>query len=133
MKFNTSIKNDRVKIAKEAIKIVTQYEINNGNIIIDVQHNSKYKGIDLLSKKNKKIKKIEVKGTTKEKNIPNAFASEFRNKILIADYLYLVYFNKKKYNLYIIPSKEIKTGDITEHKYYKFSSTFLNKLQKFKK
>ncbi|MDP2709428.1 MAG: hypothetical protein Q8O93_05320 [bacterium] len=119
-------------LSRTAVRFVADYEMKNDRQIIDVQSNKNFKGFDLISisKDSKDIKTIEIKGTTRDRGIPDAFETEFsRNKKLIATHLYVVYFeqdNPKK--LYIVPNSAIQPEHLKETVHYKFSSTFKTKI-----
>lgn len=130
------MQNER-NVSKKAIFFVERYERKQGREVINVQHNQAFKGFDLISiSKNKKdIRTIEVKGTIKEKGIPDCFETEFtRNKKLIATHMYVVsYINLEKPILYIIPASVFKPEHLKETLHYRISSNFKTKiLPKFK-
>ena len=124
------------KISKKAIKFVKEYEKRGGRKIIDVQTKSSFKGFDLISIGRKgDIRFIEVKGTKKERAIPDLFETEVTiRRRLVATHLYVVSFkNPKKPVLYMIPTKEIKPDDLEETRRYRVKSNFrTKKMDKFK-
>jgi len=75
----------------------------------DKKNNS---GFDIKLIRGKKVKKIEVKGSTKENGIPDAFQTEFdKNLKLIADYIYVVRYknnnNRTKHKIYVIKKSDV--------------------------
>jgi hypothetical protein len=54
----------------------------------------KYRGFDILAKRGSTSLKIEVKGSSKESDIPDCYWKEFvgkqKNHLLVADYMYIV-------------------------------------------
>ena len=107
----------------KAIEYVKNYERKEGREVKDVQNDRKYNGLDLISK-NGAVRKIEVKGTTKEKFFPGFLGTEFtNNKKLKATHLYVVHIKNNKYALYIIPRSKIKTKWVKKVPTYRITSS----------
>ena len=124
------------KISEKAVDFVKGYEKREGREVIDVQTKSSFKGFDLISiGREGDVRFIEVKGTEKEKAIPDLFETEVTiKKRLVATHLYVVSFNDPKNPvLYVIPTRSIKPEDLEETRRYRIRSTFQNKeMAKFK-
>jgi len=133
---------DENSISRKAVKIVMDYEIQQGREPIDMQTNAKFKGFDILSfsKDKKNIRAIEVKGTAvKNWGIPDLYETELtRTKKLVATHLYLIKFDpvtKEFEDLFIIPASEFKSEDFDSQISYRVKSNFYtrnNKLKKFR-
>jgi len=118
-------KEQKFDIGKEAVKFITKYEKKQNREVIDVQHNRKHKGYDILSiSKDGKKRKIEAKGTKWEFGIPDLHDTEVDNGVLVADFLYVVSFFDKKPKLYIIPREALSPEDFRPVKSYRVCSNF---------
>lgn len=132
---------DENSITNRAVKFVMDYEIKHGREAIDVQHNRRFKGCDIISisQDRKDVKIIEVKGNASQFGIPDLAENEVtRSGQLTAHFLYLVRFNpttKEVEKLFIIPASEFSKDDFQEFKSFRVKSNFYtrsNQLEKFK-
>jgi len=100
------------KTEVEAMKRAMQYEKDAGRYPVKAtdKNNPEHRGIDIISSINGQvIRRIEVKGTSKDEGIPDAFETELDdNKKLVADYLYVVInADKPNHRLIVIPKEEV--------------------------
>lgn len=113
-----------MRVELRAIDLAKHYFKERGYSVDHVSGKKGHGGYDLLICKGKKKVKIEVKGCTREWQIPDLFVTEFdEEKGLTADFLCVVYFiEKRKPSLCLIPREVIKPCDVTPKKAYRISS-----------
>jgi hypothetical protein len=118
-------------VARRAVRWVMNYERKHGKKVKDVQCDRHFLGCDIIrySDKKRAWEKVEVKGSTKPHGIPDCFQTEFtKNGKLVADFMYVVNFEKKKAKLYIIPKKAFKPEHTKIRIGYRISNTFKTKI-----
>src|SRR5713226_1524053 len=118
-----------MSIEKRAMRFVQCYLKKKEKFrqVEDVSRNPKHLGYDLIAKKGRKTRKIEVKGGTHIWGIPDPYFTEFKKttKRLVADFLYVVYFCKgKRTRLCKIPRKDIPPKFVIPRKTYRISGEF---------
>ncbi len=131
--MKTGKENIRHTIGIKAMNIIQEYLSSKKYKTEDVSHDARFKGIDLICVRGKKTFTAEVKGTTKQNSIPNAYSSEFKSQVFVADYLFVVWFMKqhkyKKYCIYQISRDQLKNEGLhKKHNYVKFSSQLKHNL-----
>jgi len=128
MQLEMLLINMAKSLSEKAIDFVIRYEKKRDCDCEDVQSNKKYKGFDLISRsrKNRELRKIEVKGTRNPGRIPDCFETEFIKGKLVATHLYAVGFGKsdRPVSLHIIPRKAIKPEHIMKTCRYRIKSAF---------
>jgi len=81
-------------------------------------------GFDFKYNENGRTIKIEVKGTEKDYNIPNCYTTEFKEKVLTADLLYVVYYeNDTPKRLFAMPREVINPKYITSREIWHIKKT----------
>lgn len=118
-----------MRIEIRAISLSKRYFTEQGYNVEDVSRKRGHNGYDfLITRKGKKLK-IEVKGCSRKWQIPDLFSAEFdQDKILIADFLCIVYFiESEKPSICVIPRKAIPPGDVIPKMGYRISSRFKKK------
>ena len=115
---------DRIEL--KAIRAAKTYLKNRGYSVADVSKDRRHKGYDLLARKDRKTLKIEVKGCSRPWGIPDPYVTEFdKEKRLVADFLYVVYFiGRKEPKLCVIPREAIKPEYVAPKLGYRISSKF---------
>ncbi len=97
-----------------AVKFVENYLHKKGDKYQNVTRDKSYPGCDIIVYINGKLKKIEVKGSGKEKGIPDCYNSEFDKKLQFnPDFLYIVRLNNK--------NKPIQLQKLTKKEIDKFA------------
>jgi hypothetical protein len=86
--------------------------------------NSEHRGFDLRASKKREIFKIEVKGCSREWQIPDIYETERgQDGKLVADVLCVVYFiENQKPKICLIPRHAIEPSDLTKKIGYRISS-----------
>lgn len=115
-------------IEQKAIKYSIRHLTKKGYGVKNVSKARGHNGYDLLAIKGGRRSKIEVKGCARPWGIPDFYFTEFnKNKRLVANYVYVVYFLRgQKPNLCIIPRKAFKPEFIIPKRGYRISGRFKN-------
>lgn len=88
-----------------------------------------HKGYDIVIHYERKLLKIEVKGSTKKRGIPDAFQTEFdQNRKLIADFLYIVRFDGSAHEIYALSKEVIDSYSHNIVYHIKLSSSLITEL-----
>jgi len=120
MKSNKLTANE---VSKKAMKIAFDYYSSGRARVQNVSTDRKHKGYDLLVPRRGKALRVEVKGCSKEWQIPDFFHTEFNEqRQLVADILCVVYLIGKKTTLCEIPRKAIRPEWVEETRRYRISS-----------
>ena len=81
-----------MRVEIRAIELAKQYYANQGYLVDDVSNTRGHNGYDFVVKRSDKRTTVEVKGCTREWQIPDLFHTEVDEKRrLVADYLLVVY------------------------------------------
>jgi Protein NO VEIN, C-terminal len=102
--------------------------------IADVEDKrSSHEGYDFLFiYRDQHREKVEVKGNAEDRGIPDMRTSEFKDKKLKADFLYLIAYAKRpKKKIYIIPANEIKPENLKELSTYRIRGFGKRNLSRF--
>ncbi len=113
-------------IEQKAIIVAKRYLRNRDYAVEDVTRNREHKGYDLFATKGEETLKIEVKGCTRPRGIPDPYVTEFdEEKRLVADFLYVVYFiGKRDPKLCTIPRDAINPEYVTPKHSFRISAKF---------
>lgn len=80
------------RIELQAIRIAKSYFEDQGYSVKDVSRVRGHNGYDLVVTRGNELQKVEVKGCSREWQIPDLFSTEFdENRRLVADLLCVVY------------------------------------------
>ena len=121
-------------VEKRAIEVAKAYFEYHGYQITDVAHVRGHNGYDLLAERDGRETRVEVKGVSRMWGIPDAFETEFDDKMrLVADFLCVVFVKAKPVQLCVIPRAAIKPMHIERRRGYRFKSSFkqANALKEF--
>lgn len=78
-------------ISQLALKTVLEHLSSLGYECEDVSGDREHKGFDVIAKRDGESIKIEVKGSLKDKGIPDSFITEFDDQLrIVADFFYIV-------------------------------------------
>ncbi len=113
-------------IEQKAISVAKRYLRNRGYAVEDVTRNREHRGYELVATKGDEALKIEVKGCTRPWGIPDPYVTEFdEEKRLVADFLYVVYFIRKRDpKLCTIPRDAINPEYVTPKHGFRISARF---------
>lgn len=116
---------EAVSVEIEAMVLATRLFEGDGYVVQDVSRKRGYNGYDLLLTRDGGTATVEVKGCTRAWHIPDSFATEFKNKRLVADFLCVVYLMDRDYPwACVIPRDAIPPEVITPKYGYRISSKF---------
>jgi hypothetical protein len=115
-----------VRIEKQAIDCAIEYLSTEGYSVRDVSRVRGHNGYDLLAERGTETLRVEVKGCSREWQIPDLFDTEFdKDRRLIADILCVVYFaNDLATHLCLIPRDAIPPDVVVEKRTYRLRSSF---------
>ena len=115
-----------MRVEVRAIDLAKHYFTEQGYMVEDVSRKRGHNGYDFLISRKNVLSKVEVKGCSREWQIPDLFSTEFdQDKWLIADILCVVYLIKsQKPSICIIPRNAIPPSDVTPKISYRISSRF---------
>ena len=116
-----------MSVESQAISIAIKLLEDRGYQVDDVSHTRGHNGYDLIAVKESERLLIEVKGCTREWNIPDLYVTEFDedNKQLTADFLCIVYLlSEQQPSICMIPRNAIPPEYITPKYGWRISKKF---------
>ena len=110
-------------VEQRAVWFVTEFLTREGFTVTNVTRNRAHRGYDIVAARPGEEVKIEVKGCTKEWEIPDPYFTEFDSeRRLVADFLYVVYFiGSEPPRLCAIPREAIDPSAVTPRQGYRIS------------
>jgi len=113
-----------MRIENRALAFATHFFRKRGCTVEDVSHDRGVLGCDLVVTCRGKRSKIEVKGCSREWQIPDLHSTEFdERRRLVADFLCVVYYiGKAPPVLCLIPRRAIKPEHLTKLTRYRIKS-----------
>ena len=104
-----------MSVETDAVELAGRYFANQGYTVEDVSRKRGHNGYDLIISKDGETTRIEVKGCSREWQIPDFYFTEFdQNRRLVADYLCVVYFlDGRDPFLCIVPRDSIPPEHVT--------------------
>lgn len=116
-----------MSVEKRAVQLATDYYRQQGYTVFDVSHSRRpeHGGFDLLLTRGAEQLRIEVKGCSREWQIPDPYCTEFAGEPLqlVADVLAVVYLEpNRRPRICEIPRDAISPDDLTEKRGYRLSS-----------
>jgi hypothetical protein len=121
-----AIKGSTVRVELRAIDLARRYFVGEGYAVENVSRKRGHNGYDFIVTRDSVSSKIEVKGCSREWQIPDLFETEFdANKQLVADILCVVYFiDSQEPSICLIPRDAIAPSDVHPKRGYRISSRF---------
>ena len=115
-----------MSVETDAISLSCRYFSTQGYQVEDVSRNREHRGYDLVISKGNERATIEVKGCTREWQIPDLYVTEFdKEKRLVADFLCVVYLlRKQKPFVCLVPRDAISPDLVSKKQGYRISSRF---------
>lgn len=115
-----------MRVELEAIRLAAEHFIEQGYSVEDVSRKRGHNGYDFIITRAAERLKVEVKGCSREWQIPDLFDTEFDEaRKLIADLLCVVYlFDTSCPSICVIPREDIPTDMVVPKKGYRLSGKF---------
>ena len=110
----------------DGMELAKRHFSSEGYDVDDVSRKRGHNGYDLVVSRNGESSKIEVKGCTREWQIPDPYFTEFdEQRTLVADYLCVVYMiDGRDPFICIIPRDAIPPEQVTLKQAYRISGKF---------
>lgn len=112
-----------MRIEVKAIEVAKRYHKRKGFEVSDVSRAKGHNGYDLLLKKGRRTIRMEVKGCSRQWQIPDLFGTEVVAGSLVADQLCVVYFPRgADPTICIIPRRVFAPTDFQRKTTYRINS-----------
>ena len=115
-----------MRVELEAIKLAKDYFESEGYGVDDVSRKRGHNGYDFIITRDRERQTVEVKGCSREWQIPDLFGTEFdESKRLIADLLCVIYLcDSTNPSVCIIPREAIPPDHVVRKTGYRISGKF---------
>ncbi len=115
-----------MRVELRAIELAHEYFVGEGYEVEDVSRKRGHNGYDFVIAREGVSSKVEVKGCSREWQIPDLFETEFdANKRLIADILCVVYLvDPEEPSICLIPRDALSPDDVQHKRGFRISSRF---------